>query len=320
MASSQPIALVTGADGFVGRCVVAGLTSAGWRVRRAIRSTLVGNLSADVFVGRELASTTKWQDAVEGAQAVVHTAARAHLPTHAQLRERDLYMSINVDGTLHLARSAIEAGVRDFLFLSSIAVNGSTTDHGSAFTERDVATPTNVYGQSKIAAEVGLAELSASSTMRVTALRPPMIYGFGARGNFQRLTTAVKAGVPLPFGLVQNRRAFLGIENLVSFIVHRLNETGGSRFETFLLADDCPVSTPEFIRGLARAWGRPARLFPFPVSLLRASLPRNLGDALLGDLELDVSKARAAGWNPKISLADGLVRATKEPSAMAGCA
>jgi UDP-glucose 4-epimerase len=312
MASLQPIALVTGAEGFIGRFVSAGLASAGWRVRRAIRSIPSGPLDADTFVGRELSLSTEWQDALADVQVVVHTAARAHLPAHVQASERDLYMSVNVDGTLHLARCAANAGVRDFVFLSSIAVNGSTTDHRSPFTEIDILSPVNVYGQSKAAAEVGLAELSASMAIRVTAIRPPMIYGSGARGNFRRLAMAVKAGVPLPFGLIRNRRAFLGVDNLVSFILHRLNTAGGSHFETFLVADDPPLSTPAFVRELGRVLERPARLFPFPVPLLRAALsPLSLGDALISSLELDTSRARATGWHPEIDLAEGLVRAIK---------
>jgi UDP-glucose 4-epimerase len=228
-------------------------------------------------------------------------------------------MSVNVDGTLHLARCAADAGVRDFVFLSSIAVNGSTTDHRSPFTEADVAAPTNIYGQSKAAAEARLAERSVSTTMRVTAIRPPMIYGAGARGNFRRLAWAVEAGLPLPFGLVRNRRAFLGIDNLVSFVVHRLNMLGGSNFETFLLADDPALSTPAFVRELGRAQGRPARIFPFPVALLRASLsPLGLSEALIGSLELDTAKARASGWHAKVGLAEGLIRATKGLAPMDG--
>ena len=151
MASQQPIALVTGANGFIGRYVSAGLVNAGWRVRRAIRSIPSGPLDADTFVGRELSLSTQWQDALADVQLVVHTAARAHLPAHVQASERDLYMSINVDGTLHLARCAADAGVRDFVFLSSVAVNGSTTDHRSPFAETDVLAPVNVYGESKAA-------------------------------------------------------------------------------------------------------------------------------------------------------------------------
>jgi nucleoside-diphosphate-sugar epimerase len=307
-----PLALVTGADGFVGRYITAALMQAGWRVRRAIRSTPESASNGDVFTGLELTPWTRWQTALEGVQAVVHTAARAHLSTRVQKSEQDLYMSVNVDGTRRLARSAIDAGVRDFVFLSSIAVNGSTTDGRAPFTEHDIAAPTTVYGHSKAAAEDRLAELSASSAMRVTAIRPPMIYGSGARGNFRLLTAAVNAGIPLPFGRIRNRRAFLSVENLTSFITHRLNEASKSKFDVFLLADDAQVSTPEFIRMLGTAWTKKARIVRFPVPLLRIGLaPFHLGDALIGNLEVDTSKSRAGGWRPKVTLAEGLLNSAQ---------
>ena len=312
MTPLQPIALVTGADGFVGRFMTIALTQAGWRVRRAIRSASDIASNVDVFTGLELTTSTRWQAALEGVQAVIHTAARAHLSMRVQKREQDLYMSVNVDGTMHLARSAIDAGVRDFVFLSSIAVNGSTTNGRVPFTEDDIAAPTTIYGHSKAAAEDRLAEISASSAMRVTAIRPPMIYGSGARGNFRRLAAAVNAGIPLPFALIRNRRAFLSVENLASFVAHRLNEVPKSNFDVFLLADDAQVSTPEFIRMLGRARGRKARIVPFPVPLLQIGLgPFDLSDTLIANLEIDTSKSRAGGWRPKLTLAEGLLNSAQ---------
>jgi UDP-glucose 4-epimerase len=312
MTPLQPVALVTGADGFVGRFMTVALTQAGWRVRRAIRPASDIASNVDVFTGLELTTSTRWQAALEGVQAVIHTAARAHLSMRVQKREQDLYMSVNVDGTMHLARSAIDAGVRDFVFLSSIAVNGSTTNGRVPFTEDDIAAPTTIYGHSKAAAEDRLAEISASSAMRVTAIRPPMIYGSGARGNFRRLAAAVNAGIPLPFALIRNRRAFLSVENLASFVAHRLNEVPKSNFDVFLLADDAQVSTPEFIRMLGPARGRKARIVPLPVSLLQIGLaPFDLSDALIGNLEIDTSKSRAGGWRPKLTLAEGLLNSAQ---------
>jgi UDP-glucose 4-epimerase len=312
MTPLSPLALVTGADGFVGRHVTTALRQAGWRVRRAIRSTPDGASNGDIFAGLELAPSTRWHAALDGVQAVVHTAARAHLSPRVQKREPDRYMSINVEGTVHLARSAIDAGVRDFIFLSSIAVNGGTTDGRTPFTEDDIAAPTTVYGHSKAVAEDRLAKMASPAAMRVTAIRPPMIYGSGARGNLQRLAAALNAGIPLPFSLIRNRRAFLGVENLTSFVAHRLNQASKSNFDVFLVADDAQVSTPEFIRMLGRASGQNARLVPFPVPLLRMALaPFHLGDALVGNLEVDTSKSRVSGWRPKLTLAEGLLNSAQ---------
>ncbi len=313
MKADRPVVLVTGADGFVGRFMTRALTEAGWRVRRAIRSAAPPDETGDTFGGLELSSSTQWSEALKGVQAVLHLAALAHRSTRAQQSDEALFMSVNVDGTAHLARSAIEAGVRHFVFLSSIAVNGRDTREEGPFTESSIPTPTTIYGQSKIAAEHDLAELAASSTMRVTAIRPPMIYGPGARGNFYRLSTAVKAGIPLPFGFVENRRAFLGVDNLASFILHRLTAASEPGFELFLLADDEHVSTPDFIRLLGQAWGKPARIIPFPVPLLRAGLDLfSSSGPLLGFLEIDTAKAHLAGWRPRLSLAEGLRQAVQQ--------
>jgi UDP-glucose 4-epimerase len=306
----DPIVLVTGADGFVGQHMVTALSKAGWHVRSAQRSVGPPSSIADIVTGLELRPSTSWCAALNGVQAVVHLAARAHRSTETQQREKDLYFSINVEGTLQLARSAASAGVKEFIFLSSIAVNGSTTDGREPFSERDEPAPNTVYGRTKAAAEQGLFELAGNSTMPITVIRAPMIYGAGAIGNFGKLKSAVGAGVPLPVGLIKNRRAFLGIDNLTSFVRHRLDTSNSSRFEVFLLADNEQVSTPEFIRLLARASKRPARLLPVPVSLLR--LPMNylgLSDALIGSLEMDVSKANATGWHCPLTLAEGLSRA-----------
>jgi UDP-glucose 4-epimerase len=267
-----PIILVTGANGFVGRHVVSALTQAGWHVRSAQRSVDSTSSTADLVTGLELGPSTNWQAALNGVQVVIHLAARAHRSKNIQERERDLYFSINVDGTLQLARSALSAGVQEFIFLSSVAVNGSTTDGRAPFCEDDVPAPNTVYGRTKAAAEQRLSELAANCTMSITAIRAPMIYGAGAVGNFGSLLSAVRFGVPLPFGLIRNRRAFLAIDNLISFIQHRLSASASSRFKIFLVADNEQVSTPNFIRELARASARPARLWPVPSVYSRAKL------------------------------------------------
>jgi nucleoside-diphosphate-sugar epimerase len=304
------VVLVTGADGFVGRHMVSALIRAGWHVRCAQRSVGLTSSSVEILPGLELGPSTNWQAALNGVQAVVHLAARAHRSENTQQREKDLYFSINVEGTMQLARSAITAEVQKFIFLSSIAVNGSTTDGRGAFSEHDCMAPNTVYGKTKAAAEHRLSDLAADGKMSITAIRAPMIYGAGAVGNFERLRSAVRSGVPLPFGLIKNRRAFLGIDNLTSFVQHRLETSNSSQFEVFLLADSEQVSTPEFIRLLARASTRPARLLPVPLPLLR--VPMNyfgLNDALLGSLEMDVTKALATGWHPPFTLVEGLSRA-----------
>jgi UDP-glucose 4-epimerase len=290
--------------------MVSALTRAGWHVRCAQRSSPPAISNANIISGLELGSSTDWQAALNGVHAVVHLAGRAHKSKNAQRRESDLYFSINVEGTMQLARSAASAGVHKFIFLSSIAVNGSTTDGREPFSEQDGIAPNTVYGRTKAAAEQGLSDVATDGMMSITAIRAPMIFGAGAIGNFTRLLSAVRAGVPLPFGLIKNRRAFLGIDNLTSFVQHRLSMPNSSQSEVFLLADNEQVSTPEFIRLLAYACARPARLLPVPLPLLR--VPMNylgLTDALVRSLEMDVGKANATGWSCPLTLLEGLSRA-----------
>jgi UDP-glucose 4-epimerase len=176
--------------------------------------------------------------------------------------------------------------------------------------------PRGVYGQSKAAAETGLEAVAKSNTMNITIVRPPLIYGAGAGGNFGLLQKAIRRGIPLPFASIRNRRGFLAVENLVSFIRHRLTDPQG-RFEIFLLADDEQVSTPDFIRGIATACGRSARLFPLPLSMLHllgaASGRPEIRNSLIGSMEIDTSKARATGWRPIVSLHEGLRAAVGRP-------
>ncbi|HXO69584.1 MAG TPA: NAD-dependent epimerase/dehydratase family protein [Bradyrhizobium sp.] len=313
MEADRPVVLITGADGFVGRSMTKALTEAGWHVRRAIRSMPPPGDDSDTVGGLELSSSTRWTEALKGVQAVIHLAALAHRSTRAQQSDEASFMSVNVDGTAHLARCAIDAGVCEFIFLSSIAVNGRDTEEEAPFNESSIPAPTTIYGQSKIVAEQRLENLAASSTMRVTSIRPPMIYGPGARGNFHRLSSAVKAGIPLPFGSVRNRRAFLGVDNLSSFVIHRLNEVSKPSFEVFLLADDEHVSTAEFVRLLGLAWGKPARIISIPIPLLRAGLDLfGSSSPLLGSLEIDTAKAHQTGWQPRFSLAEGLRQAAQQ--------
>jgi UDP-glucose 4-epimerase len=255
---------------------------------------------------------TDWQDALVGVDAVVHLAARVHHPNEEYAVE--LYRSANIDGTLHLARCAARAGVHQFIFVSTILVNGRSTDARGRFSESDILTPRGVYGRSKAAAEFGLKAMAQDSGMGITVIRPPLVYGAGAKGNFKLLVQAVRRGIPLPFGSVRNRRAFLAVENLNSFVVERLAHADG-KFDVFLVADAEQVSTPDFIRRLARAAGVTPRLLPMPIfllgPLLKVSGRPEAHNSIIGSLELDVSKAASTGWRPQVTLDEGLRLATE---------
>jgi UDP-glucose 4-epimerase len=310
MKGARPVALVTGASGFVGRHLVPILEAEGWIVRRASRAPAL--TPDDVFI-RSIGSTTDWKDVLVGVDAVVHLAARVH--HHNDERAVGLYREVNIQGTLHLARCAANAGVGHFIFVSTVLVHGRANDGRAPFSEDNVLTPSGVYGKSKAAAESGLKYLARESDMPITVIRPPLVYGSGAKGNFKLLTMAVRRGIPLPFGSIRNRRAFLAVENLCWFIAERLTRPQRN-FDVFLVADEEQVSTPEFIRRLARAVGIAPRLIPAPISLLGALLKfsgrPDARDSIIGSLELDVSKAAATGWRPRVTLDEGLRLATAD--------
>jgi UDP-glucose 4-epimerase len=304
MTNDRPIVLVTGATGFVGRCLLPVLEREGWIVRAAVRRPSGGR---NEVVVDSIGPETGWRTALAGVDAVVHLAARVHHPNDRDAEK--LYFDLNVEGTLQLARSAIEAGVRRFIFASTALVYGRNNDGYPPFSEEDALRPQNPYSQSKAEAEAGLKRLTEDHAMGVTIIRPPLVYGPGAKGNFALLVKAAKLGVPLPLAAIRNRRAFVSVQNLSSFIVSQLSVQGGG-CEIFLVADEEQVSTPEFFRRLAQAAGGKARLLPAPAPLLGALLALtgrpDARQSLIGSLELNITKALSTGWRPPLTLDEGL--------------
>ncbi len=298
--------LVTGANGFIGNHVTPTLEREGWSVRRAVlRSAGMDN---EVLI-ESIGPNTDWSGALEGIDCVAHLAARVHHKHEEHAVQ--LYHDVNVAGTLHLARSAAMAGVRHFIFVSTVLVHGRSNDGRPPFSEEDPPTPQGLYGKSKAAAEAGLRRLALENSMKISVIRPPLVYGAGAKGNFALLTRAVSLGLPLPFAAIRNRRAFLAVQNLASFILCRLTYPDTeSNFEVFLVADQEQVSTPEFIERLGKASGKKARIFSVPPKLLSTMLgmvgQQSMQDSLIGSLQLNTSKAIAAGWRPQVALDEGL--------------
>jgi UDP-glucose 4-epimerase len=276
----------------------------GWNVRRAVRAPSAS--SQEVVVG-SIGPETNWGVALEGADIVIHLAARVH-HQHEEYAVK-LYQDTNVEGTLHLARSAAEAGVSQFIFLSTVLVHGRSNNGSVPFSERDALTPRGVYGMSKAQAEAGLEVVAQQGKMGVTVIRPPLVYGSEAKGHFAQLAAAVKRGIPLPFGGIRNRRAFLAVENLASFIMFRLSNAE-KNFDVFLVADQEQVSTPEFVERVARAAGARLRQFSLPTPLLSGVLSisgrQEMRYSLIGSLEIDLSKVTATGWQPTVTLDEGL--------------
>jgi UDP-glucose 4-epimerase len=311
MTDGRPVVLITGATGFVGRHLAPVLARDGWIVRRVVRNPSPdGN---DVVI-KSIGPDTDWSAAFRDVDTVVHLAAHVHRPPGES--GDGLYRAVNTEGTLNLARCADKAGVRRFVFVSTILVHGRSSDGRAPFSEQDILTPLGPYGESKAAAEAGLKDLARASGMRITVIRPPLVYGSGAKGNFSTLLRAVRRGLPLPFASIDNCRAFLSVDNLASFVSMRLTDPDGE-FEVFLLADPEQVSTPDFVRRLARAAGKKPLLFPMPVFLLKFLLTisgrEQARDGLVGSLELDLSKLASTGWRPVVTMDEALRRAVMDP-------
>lgn len=300
----QPIVLVTGATGFVGRNLVPLLKSRGYLVRRALRAGGAGE--NDAVVG-SIGPCTDWDAALAGVDAVVHLAARVHHPNEEHAAE--LYDAVNTQGTMQLAHAAARMGVSRFVFLSTILVNGSSTDGRGPFTADDAVVPRGVYGKSKATAEAALQRLAAQSTMRVGVVRPPLVYGRDALGNFRHLVGVIRRRIPLPLGLVDNKRAFVSVQNLASFVAHLVALQAAPAYRVYLVADDEQISTPAFVRRIGEAMNRTAILLPVPSMVLapalRAMRPE-LRHSLLGSMEVDTSAALSTGWTPPLSMTEGL--------------
>ena len=306
----MPIAVVTGATGFVGAHLIPALRGAGWTVRAAVRSA-GGSLPAAVepVVVGDLTDAPDLREALAGVDAVIHLAGRAHVMRETAADVEGAFRRANVEATRHLAERAAAAGVRRFVFLSSVKVNGERTGD-RPFTEADAPAPEDAYGRSKWRAEQALHAIAAATGLEVAVIRPPLVYGPGVRANFLRLLRLVERGVPLPLGSVCNRRSLVGVWNLCDLIVAcaALPAAAG---ETFLVSDQQDLSTPALIRAIATAMGRPARLVPFPVAALRlAARLAGQGDAverLVGSLLVDATRAtRVLVWKPATTVEEGL--------------
>lgn len=302
--------LVSGANGFVGRAVCRRLLAESWQVVGAVRrqtSLEPGVIPAHVG---EIGPGTHWDRALDGVEAVVHLAARVHVMQDNAADPLAAFRAVNRDGSLALAGAAVRAGVKHFLFMSSVKVNGEGTEPGRPFRQGDPAAPQDPYGLSKWDAEQALAELSRDSGMAVTTLRPPLVHGPGVGGNLRTLLKILAKGIPLPLGLVDNRRSLLGVDNLADAVACCL-KAGGQGQATYLLRDGVDFSTPQLIRILGLGMGRRPLLLPVPPALLRlggALLGRQAAvDRLLGSLQVDDSLFRSHfAWAPPVGPEEGL--------------
>lgn len=302
-------ALVTGASGFVGNATCARLVAQGMDVIGTVRHPPTRPLlGVDYRIVGDLDANTDWRDALTGVDTIVHCAARVHVMQETAVDPLVAFRTANVAGTEQLARQAAAAGIRRFIFLSSVKVNG---EGGLvAYRETDLPVPKDVYGTSKHEAELGLREIKAETGMELVVVRPTLIYGPGVKANFQALMRALMRGIPLPLGAIHNRRSLLALDNVVDLIVTCIKHPAAAN-ETFLVSDGEDLSTTELIRRLARAIGRPARLIPMPTTVLMAGATllgkREVAKRLCGTLQVDITKVREVlGWAPPVSVDEGL--------------
>ena len=321
--------LVTGANGFVGSRFCEVVMPQGRRVRRAVHQA--SGLPNEVVTGN-VTGKTNWSEALSNVEIVVHTAARVHVMNDSAADPLTEFRKINTAGTLSLARQAAEAGVKRFIFVSSIKVNGEMTGgsgetrpHPSplpggegvngVFTENDSFVPIDPYGLSKYEAEQGLLALAKDTGMEVVIIRPPLVYGPGVRANFASMVRWVNKGVPLPLGAVHNQRSLIALDNLVSFISHCIDHPKAAN-EVFLISDGEDVSTTELLQKVAKALGKKSRLIPVPVGLMTFAAKligkSDVANRLFGSLQVDSSKARnLLGWKPMITM-DAQLKKTAE--------
>jgi nucleoside-diphosphate-sugar epimerase len=309
--------LLTGASGFVGRGVLVRMSARfDIELTAAFRKPLQvipERVSCEVVGG--LDAGTDWRKLLDRVDAVIHCAARVHVMNDTSSDPLTEFRKVNVDGTLNLARQAAAAGVRRFIFISSIKVNGEGTTPNQPYKADDDSAPLDPYGISKMEAEQGLRALAAETGMEVVIIRPVLVYGPGVKANFLSMMRWLHKGVPLPFGAIHNRRSLVALGNLVDLIVTCIDHPAAAN-QTFLVSDGEDLSTTELLRRMGTALGKQARLLPVPNRLLEVGATilgkQALAQRLCGSLQVDISKTRELlSWTPPVSVDEALRKTAK---------
>lgn len=306
--------LLTGANGFIGNALEQQLRSSlEHEVTPVVRHKIDGLRSAK-RVGN-LDGSTQWSNVLGGVDVVIHTAASIEVEKRSGSSLMSEFRRVNVEGTSNLARQAAQAGVKRFIFISSIKVNGELSPLGKLFTPDDQPVPQDPYGISKYEAEVDLNRLANETSMEVVIIRSPLVYGPGVKGNFASMVRMLERRIPLPLGAIQNKRSLVALDNLVDLIVTCIEHPDAAN-QTFLAGDGEDLSTTELLQRLGKALGKSARLLPLPASLLMFMAvligKKAIAQRLCGSLQVDISKTRRIlGWEPPITVDEGLRRAVE---------
>ena len=300
--------LLTGATGFIGSRII--------NLLEFSKLTVLGRSLPEGFMGAfyeaEIGPDVDYSASLRDIDVVIHSAARAHVMDDKAESPLSAYRDVNVDGTLTLAKQAAAAGVKRFIFISSIKVNGESTLFDSAYKYDDSSSPEDAYGVSKMEAETGLLKLSKSTGMEVVIIRPPLVYGPGVKANFALMMNLARKNLPLPLGAIKNKRSLVGIDNLVDLIITCIDHPNAAN-QTFLVSDDNDVSTTDLLKELTLAAGKKPRLIPIPMPIIKffATLlgKKSISDRLCGSLQVDITHTKETlGWVPPVSFQEGIAR------------
>lgn len=293
--------LVTGANGFVGRTLCRTLRGRGIPVVAAVRRA---GRADETPVG-ELTGATDWHAALVGCASVIHLAARVHVMNDGATDPLQAYRLVNVEATLQLARQAVEAGVKRFVFVSSVKVNGESTTGRAPYRASDVPQPCDPYGQSKMEAEAALFALGRESGLEIVVVRPPLVYGPGVKANFLSLIKLVQRNIPLPFGRAGGYRSMVALDNLVDLLITCATHPQASG-QVFLVSDGHDLTVADLVRMIGRAMAKNVPLLPVPPGLISA-MANMLGkssvtDRLFGSLQVDIGATKERlGWTPLVT-------------------
>jgi nucleoside-diphosphate-sugar epimerase len=301
--------LLTGASGFVGKRIAYALVQKNTPLIFSNRKAMC-IAGGECKVVDDISDSTDWSHCLGDVASVIHCAARVHVMQETAANPLQSFRQVNVAGTVRLAQQAALAGVKQFIFLSSVKVNGEETKPGTAFTEGCQPKPTDPYGISKFEAEQALFELGRKTGMAITVIRPPLVYGPGVGANFLSLLRLVRRGIPLPLGGLKNQRSFVFIDNLVSLVTCCINNPNAYN-QIFLVSDGHDLSTPELLKKVAASFSVSSHLLPCPPSVLMfmANLvgKKSAADRLCQSLQLDISKTKSQlGWSPPYTVEQGL--------------
>jgi nucleoside-diphosphate-sugar epimerase len=306
---SSSTLLITGATGFVGSHCLDALQTDDHSLRAAVRSYPVNPRSKVEFVPvGDIGPSTDWRSVLEGVDVVLHLAARAHILNDTASDPEAEFQRVNTQGTIRLVEQSIQAGVKRFVFVSSIGAMASSSH--TLLKEDSPCCPDTPYGRSKLQAEQQLVHMATAAKMEWTIIRPPLVYGPANPGNMERLIQLVFKGVPIPLGSVHNRRSLIYVRNLVDAIRLCLFHPAAAN-QLFLVSDNQDVSTPDLIRAIAAAMDRSTIILPIPLSIL-TSISRLIGkqdlfEKLTGSLALETQKiTRLINWKPPYTFEEGI--------------